>query len=86
MKRFAILLACTVMLAGAGCCGYSPYGGGGGYGAGYAPTYGGGCPGGNCGAYGGYNGAQAAAPYYGQSAYMPMGQTAYMPLNVNPVY
>ena len=60
MKRIALALACAVMLAGSGCCGFGyPYWGGGGgggcgggygggYGAGYAP---GGCPGGSCGAY-----------------------------------
>lgn len=63
MKRFSLVLACALMLAGSGCCWmHQPYGCG--YGGG------GGCPGGACGA-GGY---PQAVPY---GAYAPMGGTAY---------
>lgn len=68
MKRFALVLTCGLLIAGSGCCHQYPYCGGGGYGAGYAPSYGGGCPGGACqpaypsGAYYG-GGSTAMAPY-----------------------
>lgn len=75
MKRFALLLSCALMAAGAGCCWHQPYNQCGyGYGAGYAPTYapaspyGGGCPGGSCG-----------PGYYSQGAYMSGATTAYSP-------
>lgn len=78
MKRFAILLACTLMISSSGCClfGRPCWGGGGcspcGYGAGYTPNYGGyapagGCPNGQCGTYPGayVGGAPTAAVPYG---------------------
>lgn len=79
MKHIALLLTCTLMLASSGCClfGRPCWGGNAcGYGAGYAPTYGGGgyyapsggCPTGQCGQYpGAYLGGAptAAVPTYG---------------------
>jgi len=69
MKRFMLILACGIMIAGSGCCWHNGFGGGGcgqSYGGGYG---GGGCGPGGCG-YGAY------APN-GQNAYAPVGQTAY---------
>jgi len=95
MKRFALMMACALMLAGSGCCGFGgPFGGyGGGYGAGYGPSYGGGgCPGGACGAFpGAYNGGYtgtAMTPYGGQTAFAPQAMPAYQSAAVNymPVY
>lgn len=96
MKRFALLLACTVMLSSSGCClfgrswcgggggGCSPCGGG--YGAGYTPSYqgyapaGGGCPTGQCGQYpGAYVGG---AP----TAVVPYGYPQQATLDPMPVY
>lgn len=91
MKRFALVLTCAMILSGSGCC-LCPFGGGG-YGAGYPPTYGGGgggaCPTGACGqqypgSYGGgypgaYNGGAPTA--YGSYGYP---QTAFV--NPLPVY
>jgi hypothetical protein len=79
MKRFALLIACALMIASSGCCWHQPYGNCGcgyGSGAGYAPTYAPAyapstCPGGNCGAY--PSGA-AIAPT--QAAYIPYTTTA----------
>ncbi|MCA8993577.1 MAG: hypothetical protein KDA69_08745 [Planctomycetaceae bacterium] len=70
MKRIALLVVCVALFASSGCCWWgrpmTPYGAG----------YGGGCPGGACGAspYG-------AAPGYQQGAFVPGygGQTAYAP-------
>ncbi len=89
MKRLALVLTCAMMLSGSGCClfGY-PGGCGGGYGAGYPPTYGGGggyggggaCPSGACGQYpGAYNGG---AP----TAVVPYGYPQTAVLDPMPVY
>lgn len=77
MKRYALLITCAFMLASSGCCLFGRPCGYGGYGAGYAPSFGGypaqgGCPSGACGQYpGAYMGGAptAVAPYgYPQTA------------------
>ncbi|WP_437204745.1 hypothetical protein [Planctomicrobium sp. SH664] len=84
MKRFALLLSCAFFLAGSGCCCHQrqcappPCGPCGGYGAGFAPVapYGGGCPGGACGA------TYPSGAYFNGSttAYAPFGATAAAPM------
>ncbi len=94
MKRFALAITCAMMLSGSGCClfGYP----GGGWGAGYPPTYGGAgygggaCPTGACGTYpGAYSGGAptAVAPYgYPQTAVSPYGYPQTAIIDPVPVY